>query len=514
MSTVTVRSESGDIKLEYEPGVTLLDVLSAESFDIAAPCGGQGKCGKCAVTLVSPDGTRERVNACRILASDVGERVVIAPDSASGGEIQLEGSAIAGAGTLSGYAAALDIGTTTLAVRIIDRASGETLASASAWNAQAPYGADVVSRIKHASKPGGLEKLTALVRNQARELISIACGDANVAHDEITEILCAGNTTMEHIFAGISPESIGRAPYTPETYFTDGGEVRDEAFPNAKIRLAPCVSGYVGGDTAAAVYATGMPEKSGVRLLMDIGTNGELVLGGKDGLISCSVACGPAFEGAEISCGMRSVPGAISAVRFAQGEFWYVVIGGGYPKGICGTGIVDALAEMLRSGVVDGTGRLLEPDELPKGLRETVSINKKGNLSFTVAPGVKLRAADIRKLQLAKAAVRAGVELLMKRAGATAQDIDEVYLAGGFGTRLNIQSAAAIGLIPPELADKTRAVGNASLDGAHRALCTPGGFDSLLEIRARCGYMELSGSAEFSDAFVDAMAFYDDEEED
>ena len=257
-----------------------------------------------------------------------------------------------------------------------------------------------------------------------------------------------------------------------------------------------------------------MSEKSGVRLLMDIGTNGELVLGGKDGLISCSVACGPAFEGAEISCGMRSVPGAISAVRFAQGEFWYVVIGGGYPKGICGTGIVDALAEMLRSGVVDGTGRLLEPDELPKGLRETVSINKKGNLSFTVAPGVKLRAADIRKLQLAKAAVRAGVELLMKRAGVTAQDIDEVYLAGGFGTRLNIQSAAAIGLIPPELADKTRAVGNASLDGAHRALCTPGGFDSLLEIRARCGYMEISGSAEFFDAFVDAMAFYDDEEED
>ena len=274
MSTVTVRSESGDIKLEYEPGVTLLDVLSAESFDIAAPCGGQGRCGKCAVTLVSPDGTRERVNACRILASDVGERVVIAPDSASGGEIQLDGAAISVAGALSGYAAALDIGTTTLAVRIIDRASGETLASASAWNAQAPYGADVISRIKYASRDGGLARLTELARTQARELIAIACGDANVAHEEIAEILCAGNTTMEHIFAGVSPESIGRAPYAPAEYFTDGGALAGEAFPNAKIRLVPCVSGYIGGDTVAAVHATGMAERGGVRLLMDIGTNG------------------------------------------------------------------------------------------------------------------------------------------------------------------------------------------------------------------------------------------------
>ena len=513
MSTVTVRSESGDTRLEYESGVTLLDVLRAESFDIAAPCGGQGKCGKCAVTLVSPDGRRERVNACRILASEVGDRVVIAPDAASGGEIQLRGAAIPGAGALKGYAAALDIGTTTLAVRIIDRASGETLASASAWNAQAPYGADVISRIKHASKPGGLAKLTDTVRAQVRELISIACGDANVAHEDIGEILCAGNTTMEHIFAGISPESIGRAPYTPATYFDAGEELRDGAFPNAVIRLTPCVSGYIGGDTVAAVHATGMAGKDGVRLLLDIGTNGEIVLGGRNGLISCSVACGPAFEGAEISCGMRSVPGAISRVSFAQGEFWYVVIGGGYPKGICGTGIVDALAEMLRSGVVDGTGRLLEPDELPEGLRGTVSVNKKGNLSFTVAPGVKIRAADIRKLQLAKAAVRAGVELLMKSAGVSAADIDEVCLAGGFGTQLNIASAAAIGLIPPELAGKTRAIGNAALDGVHRALCEADGFAQLLDIRSRCRYMELSGSAEFADAFVGAMAFYDDEED-
>ena len=211
---------------------------------------------------------------------------------------------------------------------------------------------------------------------------------------------------------------------------------------------------------------------------------------------------------------MRSVPGAISMVRYAQGEFWYVVIGGGYPKGICGTGIVDALAEMLRAGVVDGTGRMREPDELTENLRGTVTANKKGNLSFTVAPGIKIRAADVRKLQLAKAAVRAGVEVLLRHAGLTPEDVDEVYLAGGFGTRLNLASAAKIGLIPPQLEKKTRAIGNAALDGAHKAICTPDGFKKLLDIRERCEYLELAGSAEFSEAFVDAMAFTDDEEDD
>lgn len=512
MSTIAVRSGGRDIEIEYKPGTSLLDALRLESFDIAAPCGGTGKCGKCAVTLIAPDGSRERVPACQTKAEDVGERVVLVPDAASGGLIETAG-APGRAGPMSGYAAAVDIGTTTLAVRIIDRTSGAAIATASAWSKQAPYGADVISRIKYASKPGGLDKLMQTAREQVLELICSACGDAGIAPESLEAVGCAGNTTMEHIFAGISPESLGRAPYTPETYFTDGEALRDEALPNAPIRLAPCVSGYIGGDTVAAVYAAGMAEAGGTRLLMDIGTNGEIVLARDGKLLACSVACGPAFEGAEIECGMRSLPGAISTVRFASGEFWYVVIGGGKPQGICGTGIVDLLAAMLESGVLDGTGRLLEPDELPKSLRDNVSVNKKGNVSFAVAPGLKIRAADIRKLQLAKAAVRAGVEILMDRAGITAADIDEVYLAGGFGTRLNIENAAKIGLIPPELASKTRAVGNAALDGAQKALCAPDGFEALLDIRGRCEYIELAGSAEFNDAFVDAMAFSDEEED-
>ena len=513
MSTITVRSGGRESEILCTSGATLLDVLCSESFDLAAPCGGTGKCGKCAVTLLAPDGTRERVLACRTPAESAAGRTVLVPDAAAGGVIELAGSGGA-SGALSGLAAAVDIGTTTLAVRIIDRATGETLAAAGDWSAQAPYGADVISRIKASSRPGGLGKLSALARKQAAELIESACRDAGVEPGEIGGILCAGNTTMEHLFAGLSPEGIGRAPYTPATLFTDGAAGRLDAFPGAPLRAAPCVSGYVGGDTVAAVYASGLAEDGGTRLLMDIGTNGELVLSRGGRLMCCSVACGPAFEGAEIGCGMRSAPGAISAVRFSQGEFWYVVIGGGAPAGICGTGIIDLLAELLKSGVVDGSGRLLEPDELPEGLRSTVSVNRKGNVSFTLAPGVRLTAGEIRKLQLARAAVRAGVEILLRRAGIGPGDVDEVCLAGGFGTRLNIESAAAVGLIPPELADKTRAVGNAALDGAQRALCAPDGFGRLLDIQRRCEYIELSGSAEFSDAFVDAMPFHDDEEED
>ena len=298
MSTITVRSGGRESEILCTSGATLLDVLCSESFDLAAPCGGTGKCGKCAVTLLAPDGTRERVLACRTPAEAAAGRTVLVPDAAAGGVIELAGSGGA-SGALSGLAAAVDIGTTTLAVRIIDRATGETLAAAGDWSAQAPYGADVISRIKASSRPGGLEKLSALARKQAAALIESACRDAGVEPGEIGDILCAGNTTMEHLFAGLSPEGIGRAPYTPATLFTDGAAGRLDAFPGAPLRVAPCVSGYVGGDTVAAVYASGLAEDGGTRLLMDIGTNGELVLSRGGRLMCCSVACGPAFEGAE-----------------------------------------------------------------------------------------------------------------------------------------------------------------------------------------------------------------------
>lgn len=514
MSTVKLRVQGANAELECAVEATLLDALRSAGLAPDAPCGGQGKCGKCAVFLLGADGTRERVLACRTPAGAAKGRSVVLPEALAGGEIQLGGGSAYGAGGLTGFAAALDIGTTTLAARIIDRASGAALASASAWSAQLPYGADVVSRIKYASEPGGLVELCGLVRSQARDLILEACADALVAPEEIAEALCVGNTTMEHIFAGLSPASLGAAPYTPASYFTDGAAGRDPALPNAAIRCAPCISGYVGGDTAAAIYACGMASAPGLRLLLDIGTNGELVIGGADGLKCCSVACGPAFEGAEISCGTRSQPGAVCAVRLEGGAFRFETVAGATASGICGSGIVDLLACLLEAGAIDGSGLLLTPDEAPEACRAYLDEDENGLGVFTLAPEVTLTAADVRKLQLAKAAVRAGIELLLAHAGARPQDIEEAYLAGGFGTRVDTANAAKIGLIPPELAERTRGIGNAALSGAQRALCEPDGFERLLEIRRRCEYIELAGSAEFAGAFVDAMAFYEDEEED
>ena len=394
MSTITVRSGGRESEILCTSGATLLDVLCSESFDLAAPCGGTGKCGKCAVTLLAPDGTRERVLACRTPAEAAAGRTVLVPDAAAGGVIELAGSGGA-SGALSGLAAAVDIGTTTLAVRIIDRATGETLAAAGDWSAQAPYGADVISRIKASSSRAAREALRPRAKTGCRaHRVRLPRRRRRAGRNRrytLRRQYDDGAPLRRALARGHRPRAD-----TPATLFTDGAAGRLDAFPGAPLRVAPCVSGYVGGDTVAAVYASGLAEDGGTRLLMDIGTNGELVLSRGGRLMCCSVACGPAFEGAEIGCGMRSAPGAISAVHFSQGEFWYVVIGGGAPVGICGTGIIDLLAELLKSGVVDGSGRLLEPDELPEGLRSTVSVNRKGNVSFTLAPGVRLTAGEIR----------------------------------------------------------------------------------------------------------------------
>ena len=269
MSTIKVRVSGEDREVEYLPGETVLEALRGAGLIADAPCGGLGVCGKCAVTLVTDYGDFERVLACQTHCEDVIGDTIVPPEGGEGGDIMSSG-AMGGAGRgLSGYAAAVDLGTTTLAARIIDRSTGEELAHSAAWNGQLPYGADVISRIKYASTPEGLETLERKIRNQVGGLMMDACAVAGIANEEVEAVMLAGNTTMEHIFAGVSPESIGRAPYRPATRFDDGGSGFIEPFPYADISLAPCVSGFVGGDTVAALYAAGEPSRGGVRLLLD-----------------------------------------------------------------------------------------------------------------------------------------------------------------------------------------------------------------------------------------------------
>ena len=289
---------------------------------------------------------------------------------------------------------------------------------------------------------------------------------------------------------------------------------QDSKWKNSKNYLAPAVAAYVGGDITAGLHASGMRARRGLQLFVDIGTNGEMALGNAERVVCCATAAGPAFEGAGISFGMPALPGAIEAVILENGQLRAHVIGEGAPRGLCGSGLLDAVACLLDAGLIDETGYLLDADEAadeaPAALAALIG-EEDGQTVCYLDPArrVWLSQADVRQTQLAKAAIRAGIEVLMASLGVTAADVEELALAGGFGTHLRIESAARIGLIPPALAGRTTALGNAAGRGAVAALTDEGRAD-LAAIAAVCEYRELSGDAAFNNAYIEAMGFEED----
>lgn len=469
---------------------SLLDNLALGGAQIHAPCGGNGSCRQCRVsvrgTLRDASGNtrqyeNEEVLACRVYpAGDVSVR----SSGISGQQIRTDSASIA-AGA-QGLGLAVDIGTTTVAAYLYDLASGECIATRGAMNAQRSFGSDVISRIGHASSPGGLEALSSIIRQQISSMAADMCPDIG----SIKYISLAGNTVMEHILTGLSPESIGKAPFTPLSLF--GGELAaGELFPgfDCPAYICPAIAGYVGGDISAGLLASGADRAQETILFIDIGTNGEMALGNRDGFLCCATAAGPAFEGAEIECGSPAQEGAISLV---QPDMSFTVIGGAQPRSICGSGLVDATAALLACGELDETGRL-----------------ENGDWHFS--PEVYLSGRDIRQIQLAKAAIRAGIETLLDASGKGYDDISRVLIAGGFGAYMRTKSACAIGLLPPALEDRIEHVGNAAGVGAAQCL-TPQGRSALKELCRRCSYIELSSSSTFNDKYIEAMMFDEFEE--
>ena len=404
----------------------------------------------------------------------------------------------------TGCAAAVDLGTTTVVARLYDLASGAELATESGWNTQAPYGADVISRIQYTlEQPDGLQELSQRSREQVWALIERALARCGREADTLREITLAGNTVMQHLFAGYSVRGIAAAPFRPETLFAAPG---DETLHGVSVHLAPCVAGYVGGDITAGLLAAGLAELPGEHLFLDIGTNGEMALGGRGGFTCCAVASGPAFEGAGISCGMPGVDGAVSRVRYDRG-FVYDVIGGGVPKGLCGSGLLDLTAVLLRLGAIAPGGRLLPPEQAPAALRRHLTHDADGNGCFHLTPEVSLTAADVRNLQLAKAAVAVGIRVLLQQRGLTPEQLDGVYLAGGFGSYLDPESAAAIGMLPRACAGKLHTLGNTALTGAATLTLDGAQWQRIRAISRACSYLELSGRADFAAAFTENLSF-------
>ena len=417
------------------------------------------------------------------------------------------------------YGMAFDIGTTSIVGTLLHLETGEELAAVGSVNPQTVYGGDLMSRIAYAQfDEKKLVALRAKVLNAINGFIKEACGEAGVSRDHVYKIVVVGNTCMHHIFLGVDVTYVGLAPYAPVV--SDGivvcaGELPLKAAPNAQICLLPIVAGFVGADTMACVLATRIYESDELRALVDIGTNGEVVMGSRDRLMACSAPAGPALEGAQIRHGMRGAMGAVEAVGIGD-DVHCSVIGSVRAIGICGSGLIDACAKMTRAGVMDGSGRLRPRDRerLPPALAARLRTADAGAEFVLVwdadagrSEDVTLTQGDIRQLQLAKSAIYSGIVLLQRVMEIDDADLAELMLCGGFGNYINTESAVAIRLLPKLPLDRISYVGNAAHLGAQMALLSERERTRAEELAQRIEHVALAARPDFQDIFVDGMSF-------
>ena len=488
------------VTVEANEGETVLDVLQRERVDIRATCGGVGKCGRCQVLVRDEEGVNFKL-ACTTPAED-GMEVVV--ERAGAMEVLQSGttSVFPPDEGSTGYGIAIDIGTTTVVAHLHNLATGERLATVGRSNPQIAFGSDVISRIS-ASVDGKLDLMTGIIQDALREMKAKLCRMAKISPDEVVRVAIAGNTVMQHIAVGLAPDTIGVNPFTPLSLFGDMREIEGLG----SCYLTRCIAGYVGGDITAGMLATTLDE-GGTRLFLDLGTNGEMALAYGNRIVSCATAAGPVFEGANVHFGMPASPGAISKVSYVDGQVQLQVVGDVDPIGVCGTGIIDAVALMVRLGVVDETGFLQDADDLDEPISSLVGEENDRNVFYlTPDHSLYITQTDVRNLQLAKAAVCAGIFTMMKFADVKVDEIESLQIAGGFGAYLNLKSAAEIGLFPKELLPLAKSVGNTSGEGATALMVSSAAREREAEIVEKCDYLELSTSAEFNDFYIQMMEF-------
>ena len=417
------------------------------------------------------------------------------------------------------YGLALDIGTTTVVGAVVDLNTGAVAAVQSTLNGQAAYGADVISRASYTmTEADGLATLQTRIVDTINTLFDQLLAGSGVARENVYEAVAVGNATMLHLLLGIDPEPISIAPFIPtleEAITLPAAEIGLRLHPQARLSTLPHLGAYVGADIVAGVLATGLARErdENLRLYIDVGTNGEIVLGSSKKTLATAAPAGPAFEGAQIKCGMRASDGAIEGVQI-DGDVHLQIIGNApRPVGICGSGLVDAAAELVRVGLVDSSGRLLRPEEargrfcdnLVERLVETNRV--RAFLLSAPEDNIILTQPDIRALQFAKGAIAAGVQVLMQKLDIHAEDLHEVLLAGSFGSYINPASARTIGLVPWVPIERIVAVGNAAGEGAKIALLSFREREAANRIPEFIEYLELSGRMEFNDIFTEALAF-------
>jgi len=514
-------------------GTTLLDAAHAAGVRIDAPCGGVGRCGACRVVasgelspLTADEGDvlggagvaagkrlacraralgsvtvtvrSKRKREPRIVTDSAASAVAVEPPAARG---------ITGAGALLG--AAVDIGTTTVAVALVDLNNGDVLAHAAALNAQAPFGADVMTRVTAAvaGKAGRLQEIIAL---QVQGLVLAAAGQVGAEGTSLADIVAVGNTAMTSLFLGRDVAPLSEAPYAGVELAdldTTAAAIGMTSLADCRVHLLPAVSAFIGSDITAGLVATSVSERARLTLFIDLGTNGEIVLAGANApTLAASTAAGPALEGAAITCGMRAETGAIERVALNDDVLTLGVIGDTAPVGICGSGLLDLTAALLDAGVLDESGAF--GPELADGLAVRLT-ERDGVRVFVVdeASDIVLSQKDVRQLQLAVGAVRTGIDILLAEAGVHPREIAEVVVAGGFGLHVSAYALARLGLIPAEWADRVSFAGNTALAGARAALVSSAMRKRAREIARGVTAVDLASHPEFQQRFIAALRF-------
>ena len=419
------------------------------------------------------------------------------------------------------FGIAFDLGTTTIVGTLMDLNNGEPRGVTSNLNAQAIHGGDVLSRISHTmGKKEGLQEMQHFASFTMNGIIERLTAESGVPLDRIYEITVAGNLTMMHLLLGIDPEPISVTPFAPAVSHGLNLRAADLGItihPEGRVFLFPAIGSYVGGDIVAGLLATALPRGNKLRLFVDVGTNGEIALGSEPRTLSTAAPAGPAFEGAEISCGMRATTGAIEGVRITEDSVVLQTIQDAPPVGLCGSGLIDAVAQLYKRGLMDATGRMRSAEELQGRVPDALAsrlITVDGVRAFVLATDketggkpILFSQKDVRQLQFAKGSIASGIRVLMKEMGVAPEDLQEVLLAGAFGSYINPDAARIIGLVPAVPLARIRAVGNAAGEGAKIALLSYREREAAEVMPSRVEYIELSGREDFNDIFMSVLGF-------
>lgn len=529
MASVTIK-ESGD-KIACKDGDNLLKVLLDSGIFVDNPCNGKGICGKCRIKILRgqvSEAEKTEVSQLSPAEQEAGIRLSCMTEVLGDVEVELlqkeRKHKVLTKGYVpsfemdsfeEGYGIVIDIGTTTVVTALIELHTGRELADASMINAQKHYGLDVLTRItyEYENPATGIEQLQEAIVQSINVMIEEVCRETAVDREKICEIHVAANCTMMHMLLGVDARPIGKAPYEPvfkEARELPAEEIGIKAGKGTRLYCLPQVSGYIGADIVAGAYVCRLHREKGNVLFIDIGTNGEIVLASHGRLLCCSCAAGPALEGMNISSGMRAAEGAVEDVSITEQGIRLSTIGGGEPAGICGSGILAAVKELLRTGIVRKTGAFIKKDKLPETDYRYPMIRMNGvkrELILHEEPRLLVTQGDVRQVQLAKGAILSGFTALLDRAGISMGDLDKVMIAGQFGAHLPAESLTGTGILPKEVEGRLTYVGNSSKTGAYMTLMSGKARQEVEELAGRMEYMELAETENYERIFSESMIF-------